>query len=168
MFALVVDVSSVLVVAAAPSDPSASGDCDGVGVVTAVLVVSDVESIVVSTAEDVDFVADFEFFVVLRTGCTVGVDFEAVVLTTTPGLDVGRVTESGADGGGTVCWAGGDEGFGGLGGFCIVGHKACRIPPFLIMPSSVLEFTSTLEQAWLTLTATELNDSAHCGEHPAS
>jgi hypothetical protein len=51
---------------------------------------------------------------------------------------------------------------------CKVEHKACRIPPFLTIPSKVSESTTTFEHASLTFFATRVSASAQSAEQPAS
>jgi hypothetical protein len=47
-----------------------------------------------------------------------------------------------------------------------VGHRASTIPPFITIPSNVLELTLTSEQALVTSSATEFSAATHAAEQP--
>jgi hypothetical protein len=80
----------------------------------------------------------------------------AVVLTWTPGLVVGIVTESAAD---DALSAIAEDDFATVVVVfaAAVGHNACIMPPFITIPSNVFELTETSEHESLTSLATEVN-----------
>lgn len=165
-----VSASFELVVAGTLVPRPPSVDCIDVevaaadGVDAAAAVVSAVDSKVCELdTRSVDL--DLWLVVVLIVDCAIGVALDGVVDTTTPGLAVGSVTES-ATVGWALSWTWVLVAACVVAVACSVGHSACRIPPFLIIPSNVLEFTLTFEQAWLTLPATEVNAAAQSAEHP--
>jgi hypothetical protein len=89
-----------------------------------------------------------------------------VVVTCTPGLVVGRVTES-VGWCVLVRWIAEEDALEMVDVvFAAVMHKASNIPPFLTIPSNVFELTVTSEHASLTLSATEVSAPSHSDEHP--
>lgn len=106
-----------------------------------------------------------ELVVFADTECVVPADgvlfaaFEVVlgvVPTTTPGLVVGIVTEAAAEEA-LSAMAEDDSATVVVVFAAVVGHSACIIPPFITIPSNVLELTETSEQASLTSLATEFS-----------
>jgi len=92
----VVDDASlfVLVVVAPPTAPRPSAGCSDVDKGASAVV-----SVVDSTVCELDVFPDpFRLVVVLISDCAIGVVFDGFVVITTPGLAVGKVTESAAVG----------------------------------------------------------------------
>jgi hypothetical protein len=140
--------------------------CDSWLVTADGVVVDDVVSVLTVLAVVLELVVLAEAEL---TDCADGV-FEAfefvlaVVGTTTPGLVVGIVTEFAAEADSAMA----DDDFATVVVVfaAVDGHNACTIPPFITIPNNVFELTDTVEQAPLTLLATDSSADSHADEQP--
>lgn len=125
-------------------------------------VVDEAAAAVLSVLSVVSVVLSLVVFAVVECVITVEVDFDALevvvtaVLSCTPGLLVGIVTESAAE---EALSAMAEDDFATVVVVlaAAVGHNACIIPPFITIPSNVFELTDTSEQESLTSLATEVS-----------